>query len=198
MIRDKVREYISFVVYLHNCADSISSFLDHLYLICEDCFSKYEVILVDDASTDGTIDILKCGVSQTTLVKLSVYHGLEMAMNAGVDIAVGDYVYEIDSTDIDMPLDLIYDAYQKAVEGNDIVTVNPSDSNFLNKCFYSVFNKNSRLEYPIRTDIFRVVSRRAINRVHSISEYLPYRKAAYAASGLRQDSIKFLGGGIQA
>ena len=43
------------------------------------------------------------------------------------------------------------------------------------------------------TDAFRLVSRRAINRVHAISDNLPYRKAAYATSGLKMAVLDFEG-----
>ena len=59
--------------------------------------------------------------------------------------------------------------------------------------FYRVFNGNSHSAYKLRTDAFRLVSRRAINRVHASSETLPYRKAAYAASGLKMTDLEFDG-----
>ena len=47
-----------------------------------------------------------------------------------------------------------------------------------------------RLKLPLP---LRLVSRRAINRVHASSETLPYRKAAYAASGLKMTDLEFDG-----
>ena len=40
---------------------------------------------------------------------------------------------------------------------------------------------------------YALVSRRAINRVHASSPHLPYRKAAYAASGLAMADLEFDG-----
>jgi len=59
--------------------------------------------------------------------------------------------------------------------------------------FYKVFNAHSQSAYRLRTDAFRLVTRRAINRVHASSTHLPYRKAAYAASGLRMVDLEFDG-----
>src|SRR5699024_3151490 len=58
---------------------------------------------------------------------------------------------------------------------------------------YKIFNANSHSAYRLRTDAFRLVTRRAINRVHATSPHLPYRKAAYAASGLKMTDIEFDG-----
>ena len=59
--------------------------------------------------------------------------------------------------------------------------------------FYKVFNAHSQSAYRLRTDAFRLVTRRAINRVHASSTHLPYRKAAYAASGLKMTDLEFDG-----
>ena len=72
-------------------------------------------------------------------------------------------------------------------------TICPRSTAGSSKMFYRVFNGNSHSAYKLRTDAFRLVSRRAINRVHASSETLPYRKAAYAASGLKMTDLEFDG-----
>ena len=112
---------------------------------------------------------------------------------AGLDAAIGDFVYEFDTLQTPYAPEMIWQAYEKALEGNDIVTVGPEKTRACSRLFYSVFNRFSRSAYPVGTDAFRLVSRRAINRVHAVSEHLPYRKAAYAASGLRVAALTFSG-----
>ena len=94
-----------------------------------------------------------------------------------------------------MPYDpeLIWRAYELAQDGNDIVTVCPEKEQRTSKAFYRVFNAHSHAAYELRTNAFRLVSRRAVNRVHAISENLPYRKAAYASCGLKMAEITFPG-----
>ena len=43
-----------------------------------------------------------------TILHMSIFHGLEDAMNAGLDAAIGDYVYEFDSTELCYPASLIF------------------------------------------------------------------------------------------
>ena len=113
--------------------------------------------------------------------------------HAGLDAAIGDYVYAFDTTDAPYPPELIFSAYQTALAGNDIVSVCPDMTSGSSRLFYRVFNANSHSAYALRTDAFRLVTRRAVNRVHASSEHLPYRKAAYAASGLKMADLTFSG-----
>ena len=160
-------------------------------------FAQYELVVVDDACTDDTVEQLRAwGREQTaplTILRMSMYHGLENAMNAGLDAAIGDYVYEFDSTELCYPAELIIKAYQTALQGSDIVSVCPRTVRGGSSLFYKVFNAHSQSAYRLRTDAFRLVTRRAINRVHASSAHLPYRKAAYAASGLKMTDLEFDG-----
>ena len=160
-------------------------------------FAQYELVVVDDACTDDTVAQLRVwGKEQAaplTILHMSTYHGLENAMNAGLDAAIGDYVYEFDSTELCYPAELIFKAYQTALTGSDIVSVCPRTVRGGSSLFYKVFNAHSQSAYRLRTDAFRLVTRRAINRVHASSTHLPYRKAAYAASGLRMVDLEFDG-----
>lgn len=110
-----------------------------------------------------------------------------------VGVIIGDYVIEFDKVLSDLDFNLVIKAYKKTQEGNDIVSVCPEKVQGSSKLFYKVFNSSNNSAYELTTDIFRVVTRRGINRVHAMSEYLPYRKAAYAASGLKMATLYFDG-----
>lgn len=190
----KEEQFVSIVIYLHNCEKMIQPFLAGLFKVVHEKFKQYEVIFVDDASTDLTIDkLIWEGIEKTTLIRLNVHHGLELAMNAGVDLSVGDYVFEIDFVEKGFPFRILCEAYDKAMEGNDIVNICPNRIRGMSKLFYRIFNRYSDAFYQIKTNACRLVSRRAINRVNSISENQPYRKAAYAACGLKQTDIFYKG-----
>lgn len=194
---DKEKSFISAVVYLHNNEDSVKDFFAKLNTLLGNHFEKYELIAVDDNCTDQTVPRLKelaAGFTKPlTIVHMSVFHGLEDAMNAGLDMAIGDFVYEFDSTQMPYGEDLIFEAYRKSLEGNDIVCVCPSVVKGSSRLFYNLFNSNSGSPYKLQTDAFRLVTRRAINRVHMSNSYMPYRKAAYAASGLKMTNLIFDG-----
>ena len=194
----KEKNFISAVVYLHNDGARAAEFCRAVAAELDAHFAQYELIAVDDACSDGTVESLRIwGKEQAaplTIVHMSLYHGLKNAMNAGLDAAIGDYVYEFDSTGMPYPASCIFEAYRTALQGNDIVSVCPrATRSGASRLFYKIFNANSHSPYRLRTDAFRLVSRRAINRVHATSAHLPYRKAAYAASGLKMADLVFDG-----
>ncbi len=194
---NKEKNFISAVVYLRNNGEAAVSFFETLNSILNSHFEKYELIAVNNSCEDQTVSLLR-DWSKTiscplTVVSMSIVQDKELCMNAGIDASIGDYIYEFDS--VEMPYDpgMIFQAYQTATQGNDIVSVCPSQMKLTSKIFYSVFNRNSRSAYTLRSAAFRLVTRRAINRVHATSGYLPYRKAAFAASGLKAVNMEFSG-----
>ena len=58
------KKFISLVVYLHDAAPYLKYFLDTVLPVFEKNFQQYEVVCVDDASVDGTTQVLRgvCGV----------------------------------------------------------------------------------------------------------------------------------------
>jgi dolichol-phosphate mannosyltransferase len=127
-----------------------------------------------------------------TILNMSYTQGLESSMNAGVDLAIGDFVYEFDSPCADFDWSTAMEIYRRSLKGFDIVSAClDKKMRFTSKLFYAVFNRYAKLQYRLETETFRILSRRAINRIHSITSNIPYRKAAYANCGLAISSIKY-------
>ncbi|MDL2253352.1 glycosyltransferase [Ruminococcaceae bacterium OttesenSCG-928-I18] len=199
-MKEKDKNYLSAVIYLGNEKDSVKTFLEMLTQCLEERFEHYELIFVEDASQDGTEEEVRAYLAAmeappaTTIVHMSLRQSLELALNAGVDIAIGDFVYEFDSMQMPWPPQLVMEAYEACLEGSDIVAVAPKrNRGVFSNLFYTLFNSSSGSKYPLRTEAFRVLSRRAINRVRSVSGRAPYRKAAYAACGLRLRHLEYQG-----
>lgn len=197
MVVNKEKNFISAVIYVHNNEKEIQYFLEKLDDILNKNFDKFEIICVNDASTDKSVELIKKIANKIpntmmSIVNMSYYQGLELSMNAGVDLAIGDFVYEFDNILIDYDLKVIIDVYQKSLKGYDIVSAKSNGKKHLSsRLFYAIFNKNSNSAYKIDTETFRIISRRAINRVNSMSKTTPYRKAMYAKCGLKITSIVY-------
>lgn len=189
--------FVSAVVYVHEDEDVIGEFLTGLNALLRDNFQKYEVICVNDASTDGSVAAIRdfaAGVdgAMVSILNMSYYQGQEAAMNAGVDLAIGDFVFEFDSTAMDYQPELILEVYRTALSGFDIVSAaGVGGSRLTSRLFYRVFNHFANTQYDLGTETFRILSRRAINRVHAMSKTIPYRKALYANCGLKLNTIKY-------
>ena len=59
------------------------------------------------------------------------------------------------------------------------------------RLFYAVYNLGSRNTHKLRQERFRIISRRAVNRVNQMNAYIPYRKAMYMNCGLRADTLVY-------
>jgi len=195
MIKEK--NFISAIVYMHNCSNQIGNFLMEVDNTLRTNFANYEIICVDDASSDNSIEtVKKCAenINSTSIniVHMSYYQGLELSMHAGIDLSIGDFVYEFDSINIDYPLSLLMDCYKCALQGYDIITIGPKKvSKLTSKLFYKMFNMFSHSNYHMRSETVNFLSRRAINRVDSLSQTIPYRKALYARSGLNLTFMEY-------
>lgn len=194
----KQKKFVSCVVYLHNAEKEITDFMKMLYSVLDANFEKYEMICVDDASDDGTVVQLQEFVNSVdskapiSLVSMSYYQGQEAAMNAGRDFAVGDFVYEFDSILMDYEESLIMDLYQKTMEGYDIVSATPKNNiSFSSKMFYFFYNLANKSQNKLQQERFRIISRRAINRVNQMNAYVPYRKAMYVNCGLQMTNVPY-------
>jgi dolichol-phosphate mannosyltransferase len=123
---------------------------------------------------------------------MSYFHGLELSMDAGMDLAIGDFVFEFDNTDLDFDPEMIMKIYRHALTGYDIVSASPDRrEKFSSRLFYKVFDRFTSLKYNMSTESFRVLSRRVINRINSMNKNVPYRKAMYAGSGLKTANLKY-------
>ncbi len=197
METNKEQNFASAIVYTHNNGGYIEKFLLSLYDTLEAHFLKYEIIVVNDASTDNSMGIVKQCVRKfpkqvVSILNMSYHHGVEEAMNAGMDLTIGDFVFEFDNVYMDYSPKTVVDLYFTSLQGYDIVNasvnVQPKFSSIL---FYRIFNRYAKIQYPLGPESFRVLSRRAINRVHSMSKTIPYRKAIYANCGLKIKTVRY-------
>lgn len=196
---NKEKNFISVVLYIHNEEKNIVYFLETIIDLLNIYFDKYEIICVDDCSSDHSTDVLRtyCEknvlVQTVSLIHMSMYQGLELSMNAGVDLAIGDFIYEFDSIAIDYDSTLIYEVYKKALEGGyDIVGASPGKGHLLSsKIFYSIYNAGTGGRAGLCSETFRLLSRRAINRSTSLNKTLTYRKAVYQSCGLKYTDIVY-------
>lgn len=197
MESNKEKNFASAVIYCYNDAKTIGDFIEYLDKTLAEYFLKYEIIVVNDASTDNSIEIIKAYAAHKegkviSILNMSHTQGLEASMNAGVDLAIGDFVYEFDSACADFSWNMMIKLYRKSLKGFDIVSAcSDKQMRMTSKLFYAVFNKYAHLQYRLETETFRILSRRAINRIHSITQNIPYRKAAYANCGLAITSVKY-------
>lgn len=193
----KEKNFMSAVLYIHNDEALIADSLQVVMKVLEDNFDHSEIICVNDYSQDRSVEIVRRisqGAKSTTitLLNMSYFHGVEAAMNAGMDLAIGDFVMEFDACILDFEAAEIMRVYRKSLEGYDIVSASPDKKQrFSSNLFYRIFNQFTNFTYQLGTERFRVLSRRVINRISSMNKSVPYRKAVYANCGLKTVNIRY-------
>jgi dolichol-phosphate mannosyltransferase len=194
---NKEKNFVSSVIYVHNAERRIENFLSMIIEIMEDNFEHSEIICVNDCSDDDSVNVIKkvsdkAKTTSISVVNMSFFHGLELAMDAGMDLAIGDFVFEFDNTNCDFDSEMIMKIYRHSLTGYDIVSASPNRKEKLSsRLFYKVFDRFAENSYDMTTESFRILSRRVINRISSMNKTIPYRKADYAGCGLKTANLKY-------
>lgn len=175
------------------CHERVRSILDLLG-------EPYEIVFVDDGSTDRSVDILQSLMevhSETTVVRLSRNFGKEAAMSAGLAHTVGAAVIVLDA-DLQDPPELIPDMIKAWRSGNDVVAMRrrtregESWAKRLSAyTFYRILGRLSRSRVPADTGDFRLMSRRVVDALLRLPERCRYMKGLYAWVGFPTKVIDY-------
>ena len=191
---------LSVVVPVYNEQEVIESFLTCCISVLRDHFQWFEIILVDDGSTDLTIE--KClpfihQYPQIRLLKFSRNYGHEIASTAGFDHAEGDYVVLMDG-DLQHPPELILEMMKKAREGYDVVCAQqkerPMESKFrrfFSKMYYKLSKRMTGLEIPEGHGNFRLLTRTAVESLKKMRENNRHLVMLFAYMGFDAASVYY-------
>ena len=125
----KEKAFISIVIYAYNVQGKIRDYLIHIDQYLNSVFENYEILVVDDGSTDNTNTMVRQATNEInstiTLITLRWRHGADCAILSGIDLAIGDFIYEIEIDKTDYPFELLYTLYDEMKKGYDIVSATP-------------------------------------------------------------------------
>ncbi|HEX2858873.1 MAG TPA: glycosyltransferase family 2 protein [Alphaproteobacteria bacterium] len=192
---------ISVVAPVYNEEQGITDFIAQVFSVLKKMDINHEVILVNDGSRDRTLQTIERQMKQyknLRLIDLSRNYGREIAMTAGLDQSVGDYVVLMDS-DLQDPPALIPQLLDKLLAEN-LDTVYAARSSregesflkkFSSKIFYRVASRVSGMSIPDNAGDYRVMSRRVVNAINSMKEHNRYLKMLYAYVGFKTGYVTF-------
>lgn len=157
-------------------------------------FTGHEIIVVNDTGKHVKTqelplpEAVRCNM---ILLELSYHHGNERAMMAAAELAVGDYIFEIDYPTPGFPVEILATLFGYAQEhGADIVGGAATEqSPISSRLFYRLARLIGVIEAPMVTEPVRLVSRRALNRTLRERRNTRFRKILYKLSGFRYDHI---------
>lgn len=163
--------------------------------------NSWEVLYIDDGSSDRTVEIIKSlqtTYSMISLAKLSRNFGKEAAVSAGLKLAGGDAVVVIDA-DLQDPPELIpemINAWQR--ENADMVNMrrrSREGETWFKKAtahmFYRVINRLSDVTIPEDVGDFRLISRRAVDALNQLPESNRFMKGLFAWVGYKQITVEY-------
>ena len=113
---------LSVILPCYNEAENITGLVAELKKNLRDIGISYEIIIVDDGSTDNTFEALKDLLLEEGIkyIRLSRNFGHQAALSSGIDHANGEAVAVMDA-DFQHPPGMIKEMYNKFLEGNEIV-----------------------------------------------------------------------------
>lgn len=191
---------LSVVVPLYCEEPNIDHLVERLEQVLGSIGLSYEIVCVDDGSTDRTLDCLIAHHARNPAIKvvtLSRNFGKELALTAGIDYAQGRAVVPIDA-DLQDPPELIADLIAKWREGFDVVYAkrrNREGETWLKKLtangFYRVIGQMSRVSIPRDTGDFRLLDRQVVEALKQLPERNRFMKGLFAWVGYRQTFITY-------
>jgi len=191
---------ISIVVPFYNESSVIEACLQRIIAVVQPISQNWEIICVNDGSTDATLDILTAYHAKTPNIKvisLSRNFGKEVALTAGLDHANGDVVIPMDS-DMQDPPELIPDMVKKWQEGFDVVLAirnhkqqKHSLRTFLGKLFYLLIGSISNPKITKDAGDFRLLDRKVIVAIRKMPERTRFMKGIMSWAGFRTTHILF-------
>ncbi|AUD14772.1 MULTISPECIES: glycosyltransferase family 2 protein [unclassified Planococcus (in: firmicutes)] len=190
---------ISIIVPAFNEEANIASMYKTLVQELEPLPYLYEIMFINDGSSDGTLDeILKLANQHETVkyISLSRNFGKESAMFAGMKRIKGDAAILMDS-DMQHPPTLICEMIQGYEDGFHQVVAKRSrkgDSKLrsaFSSLYYKVVNSVTDVSFEDGEGDFRLLSRKAINSILSLSESNRFSKGIYSWIGLSKKTISY-------
>lgn len=191
---------ISIVVPCYNEEDNVKPFLDRITPILEDINLSYEIIFINDGSSDNTLNILKeqkQNKEYIRILNLSRNFGKEAALTAGLEHSIGEVAIPIDA-DLQHPPELIIKFIEKWREGYDVVaakrTTRTGESGIKKlsaKLFYNLNNRISDIEIPRDIGDFRLMSRKVIEALKDLPENQRFMKGIFAWLGFKTTIVKY-------
>jgi len=191
---------LSIVVPMRNEASALDALFGRLQPLLEAAVPSFEVVCVDDGSTDDTFDRL-CRFAardpRVRVLRLSRNFGKETALTAGLDFTRGKAVVLMDA-DLQDPPELIQQMVAKWREGFDVVYAIRSEraSDGTTKrvtaaSFYRLFNRLSEHEIPENVGDFRLMDQRVVIALRSFRERTRFMKGLLSSVGFRQTGIAY-------
>ena len=190
--------FLSVVAPIFNEGPVVKEFVKQVTEVLTSQVLDYEVILVDDGSTDDSWKYIESAANENKKIvalKLSKNFGHHYAITAGLHNSAGQWVVVMDSDLQDRP-EVIPDLLKKAQEGYDVVFVSRQQRpeslvyKFSQKIFYVILRSLSGIDFDSKQANFSIISRKVVEAFMIFPENARFYGSTIKWLGFSRSSIE--------
>ena len=191
--------HISVVVPVFNEEENIRILAESVRKALESFTTGYEIIFVDDHSTDGTLQILRSLAGDDNNIKFLSFSrnfGQQAALSAGIDYATGKAVITMDA-DLQDPPELLPDMIREWEKGFDIVYMHRKNRHdgFFKKLsarfYYFLLNKFSDRKITGNIGEFRLMDEKVVRELKKLNEKCRYLRGMVSWMGFSHTVLEY-------
>lgn len=192
---------VSVVIPVLDERDGLPELARRLGAVMDALESTWEVVLVDDGSTDGSFEVmikLQAADDRFRAVRLSRNFGHQIAISAGLEHSRGRAVIIMDA-DLQDPPEVIPSLLEKWNEGFEVVYAVRSERDGESRTklttarwFYRLMGRMGEISIPVDAGDFRLVDRRAVDAVTAMPEHRRYLRGLFAWVGFDQTGVQYV------
>jgi polyisoprenyl-phosphate glycosyltransferase len=190
----------SIVAPIYNEKENLPELYRRVKEVMNSTGEPWELVLVDDGSTDGSTEIIRALASKDKCVRPVIFarnFGHQIAITAGWDYARGDAVVIIDA-DLQDPPEVILEMAKKWKEGNDVVYAVRAEREgeslfklWTASLFYRLIYRITDVKIPLDTGDFRLMDRKVVNVLKKMRERHRFPRGMSAWVGFKQVGVQY-------
>jgi len=192
---------ISILIPVFNEEGNISAISEAIHIVFEDTSHEYEILFINDGSSDNSLAIIKELCSRDSRLKyisFSRNFGKDNALLAGFKFATGDALVTMDA-DMQHPPELIHDMIELWEQGNDVIYTYRADRNehasnlnqFTSRMFYKIINHLSDVELEDGIADYRLLDKKVVTTFNNLHEDRPFFRGLIKWVGFQQIGIPY-------
>jgi glycosyltransferase involved in cell wall biosynthesis len=192
---------ISIIAPIYNEVGNIPQLHQRIHAVMEGVGEPWELVLVNDGSTDGSTEALDDLYGQdpqhVRVIHFARNFGHQIAVTAGMDYARGQAVVLIDA-DLQDPPEVIPDLIAKWRAGYEVIYAvrarREGESWFKRttaSLFYRVLYRITDVDIPLDTGDFRLMDRRVVDAVRAMREQRRFIRGMVSWVGFRQTGVEY-------
>jgi dolichol-phosphate mannosyltransferase len=190
---------VSVVIPVYNEEENIPILYNRLSVVLSKNEPEYEIIFIDDGSTDRSVDVL-ADIStkdhRVSVIELARNFGHQIAISAGLDFVRGDAVIIMDA-DLQDPPEVLPQFISKLREGFDVVYAirERRKENWMKRAsyafFYRLLRKIASVEIPLDAGDFCIMDRRVVDELKKMPERNRFVRGIRSWVGLNQVGLAY-------